>query len=385
MTLRAFLPEWLLVASAALIVIARSVTLWRMLRQARGSARSAQLRRWGRWASVTAALLAVVLAAAGPVVDGEDVVTATTGQTKQINPTGANLNIYLVVDRWSHARPGERRASTLARDPGLGVGTARQSRLTAIRADAAGLLGKFPEARFSVVDWGRSAEVEWPLSADRYTLGSTLKGLPAYDLGSVSPDGNIPDARSLFDVDRGAAAPLLRPMLDYQRSAYPERANVVVYFGCGESEGVQRPQTSFGEVAGLLDGGVVLGYGTPAGGELLTNADQGQHPVATSSSGQGGPAPLVIKYDEGAMRRLADELAVPYAHRQLGENSAAVVAAITGPAKPRPAAQTSATGFPLYWVLLLFSAVVGLAESYRFVRDRKRMAWVAKAVREGTA
>ncbi|EFV15121.1 vWA domain-containing protein [Segniliparus rugosus] len=376
MTLSPFLPEWLLVAAAALIVIARSATMWRMLRQARGSARSAQLRRWGRWASVTAALLAVVLAAAGPVADGEDVVTATANQTKRIDPTGANLNVYLVVDR---------SISTLARDQGPGEGTARQSRLTAIRADSAALLEKFPEARFSVVDWGRSAEVEWPLSADRYTLGSTLHGLPAYDLGSVSPDGDIADARALFDVDRGAAAPLLRPMLDYQRTAYPERANVVVYFGCGEHDGVQRPQTSFGDVAGLFDGGVVLGYGTPAGGELLTNAGQGQHPVGMSSSGQGGPAPLVIKYDEGSMLRLADDLAVPYAHRQLGENASAVVAAITGPAKPRPDAQASATGFPLYWALLLLASVAGLAESYRFVRDRKRMAWVAKAVREGTA
>ena len=378
MTFRPFLPTWLLIAAAAVVVITRGFTLWRMLRQARGSTRKAQLRRWGRWIAITAALLAVVFAGVGPVAAGDDVVSAEADHAKPISPTGANLNIYLVVDR---------SISTLIRDQGPGEGNARQTRLAAIRADAAALLRKFPDAQFSVIDWGRSAEVEWPLSSDRYTLGATLEGLPAYDLGPMTESGMIPIARLFLDVDRGAAAPLLRPMLDYQRTAYPERANVVVYFGCGERDGVERPQTSFGDVAGLLDGGVVLGYGTQDGGELLVNDKKGQHPVGTSSyqSTDGQQKPLVLKYDEAAMRQLADELAVPYARRQLGESVGAVAAAITGPAKPRPSAQSSSTGFPLYWALLLFSATVGLAESYRAIRDRKRMAWVAKAVREGTA
>lgn len=378
MTFRPFLPAWLLIAAAVCVAVARAFTLWRMLRQSRGSTRKAQLRRWGRWVAITAALLATVAAGAGPVAAVEDVVGTVDDHVKPISPTGANLNVYLVVDR---------SISTLIRDQGPGDGNARQTRIAAIRADAAALLGKFPDARFSVVDWGRAAEVEWPLSSDLYTLDATLQGLPAYDLGSLAPGGMIPDARLFLDVDRGAGAALLRPMLDYQRTAYPERANVVVYFGCGERDGVERPQTSFGDVAGLLDGGVVLGYGTQDGGELLLNDKNGEHPVGMSSyhSDDGQPKPLVLAYDEAAMRQLADELAVPYVHRQLGERIGSVAAAITGPAKPRPAVQTSATGFPLYWALLLFSAAVGLAESYRSIRDRKRMAWVAKAVREGTA
>jgi hypothetical protein len=372
MTFRGFLPEWFLITAAALIGIARVFTLWQMLRQGRGSSLRTKLRRWGRWTAITAALFAVVLAAAGPVTVGSDIVETEVEHTKQIKSDGGNLNVYLVVDR---------SIASLARDEGPGEGTQRQSRINAIRNDAVALLEKFPQARFSLVDGGRSAEVEWPLSRDLYTLGSTLRGLPPYDIGPVSDSGNIEQADALLDVDRGAAAPLLQPSVNYQRTAFPERVNLVVYFGCGESAGVKRPQTSFGDVAGLFDGGVVLGYGTQDGGQVLTSPGQGQHKVGLSADG----SPLAFKYDEAVMRRLADELAVPYVHRDVAKNPNEIFTALTGPAKPRPAAHLSATVFPLYWALLLFAASVGLAECYRSVRDRSRMSWVAKAVREGTA
>jgi Ca-activated chloride channel family protein len=368
MTFRPFLPPWLLLVAALAVVLARCFTLWRT----RGATGKPRLRQLGRWASITAALLMVVLAAAGPVARGEDITQTAVDHTKKISPTGADLNIYLVVDR---------SVSTMARDQGPGEGTARASRISAIRADAAALVEKFPEARFNVVGWGTSAQVEWPLSPDRYTLAATLRGLPPYSIGPIRNGPETPVLSTYLDVDRGAAAPLLGSMLDSQRTTYPERANVVVYFGCGESDGVQRPQTSFGDVAGLFDGGVVLGYGTPEGGQLLTSSSDGQHPVGTRSGG----SPLVLKYDEKTMRQVADQLVVPYVHRQLGQSTAPITAAITGPAQPRPAAQLTATGFPLYWALLLFAAAVGLVESYRAVRDRRRMALIAKAVREGTA
>ncbi|OBF29113.1 hypothetical protein A5724_26940 [Mycobacterium sp. ACS1612] len=268
--------------------------------------------RWGtvwRWCGLTLAVMLVMIAAMRPSL-------ATDGQqTAASAPGGENVNVFLVVDR----------------SPEAGVtdyGDA--SRMDGIRADINGLLARYPHARFAVIVFSSRASLNWPLSEDVWSLQPVIARLAPY---------NEPDGESTADA--GAAANVLRYQLIAAGQQYRDSANLVFYFGSGVS-GSSVPQGEFQPVAGTVDGGAVLGYGGPP------------------------------TFDQARLQLVAEQLGVPYVHRQAGEPLPQTTVTSNPAGTQSNTVLVAAAPTELYWVFTLPASVLLLFELFLTVRELRR-------------
>ncbi|MGE2732319.1 vWA domain-containing protein [Mycolicibacterium vaccae] len=303
MTFDPIAPAPALAVLAAVLVLLRLVSLRPAISAGRESL--------ARWAAMTVALTLVVLAAFRPGVgDVEDTATST----------GANggTNIFFVVDRSAD--------SAIADFGG-------QARMAGMRADMAELMDLHPDARFAVISFASRPAVEWPLSADNWSLTPVLSALLPYP----GDQAEAPNA--------GAAANTLRYQLIAAAQQYPGAENLVYYFGSGAQQS-DAPQGTF-ESDGV-DGGAVFGYGSAAGRPQLA--------------------------------AIADQLGLPYFSRSPG--------AKLPQAQDRPATSAAraddASGAPrteFYWLLSIVAAVLLLGEISLSVRDLRRARATQRQVR----
>lgn len=215
MTFQPVLPWPILAVVAGALVLARLVALRQVLLSAgRRRARSVL-----RWAGVTVAVLLVTAASTRPALSDVKTRGGTTAAA------GANLNVFLVVDR--------------SVDSGVMPG---------MRDDIAAVIKQYPAARYALIDFASRATLDWPLSEDVWSLRPTIAALDTYRRG---PNGGL-------DVDVAAASNVLRYQLMQAAQQYPGTRNAVLYFGSG-APGSRAPQGDFN--SGSVDGGAVLGYG----------------------------------------------------------------------------------------------------------------------------
>jgi Ca-activated chloride channel homolog len=311
-------PPLALAAIAVILLAARLATL-RRARTTRGS-------RW-RWGAQTAVILLVVLAAARPVLVPRDQdVTAVADREAP--------NVFVVLDRSPDMQ---------VRDQSDG-----QSRMSLARSDVGALIDRYPGARFAVVSFSSRATVEWPLSADTWSLRPLVSALTPY---APAPD-------AVTQANAGAASNTLRYQLIGARQQYPQAKNLVFYLGSGTPEALTPPR-EFNPPAGAIDGGAVLGYG----------------------SAQGGPVPGTdvtrSALDEPALQGIAAELNLPYATRAPEQPLTDAIPA-NGAAAPRPVATTgpAAARTELYWIPAALAAVLVLTELGVVLREFRRTRFV---------
>jgi hypothetical protein len=294
------------VPAVLLLVVAAAVVALRLLSMRQLAAGAGQ--RWStvwRWSGLTLAVLLLLIAAARPGIQhGEqDAVTASHA--------GQNTSVFFVVDRSS------------------------ESQMPAIRADIDALIDRYPQARFAVITFAARPSLEWPLSADAWSLKPVVTRLSSSAGTADEP------------VNAAAAANVLRYQLIAAGQQYPDSQNLVFYFGSG-APGSDAPQGEFDPVAGSVDGGAVFGYGPPL--------------------------------DDPALRRIAQQLGVPYVERDDGQS---VTAAAPG-ASDAPEVTVGSTGTSrrteLYWVFTIAAAVLLLFEVFGSIRDFRRMRTAARDV-----
>lgn len=285
MTFQPVLPWAILAVVIAALVLARAVALRLVLSVSYGTRRSAML----RWSAVTLAVLLILAATTRPGIRGEET-------HRGPGAAGANLNVFLVVDR------------------------SVDSSVTGMHNDMAALIDQYPAARYALITFSSRASLDWPLSQDVWSLRPTIAAL-----GSVpTPDGQ--------GVAAGAARNVLRYQLLQAAQQYPGSRNVVLYFGSG---GTPAAQADFDLARGLVDGGLVLGYGRSAA------------------------------IDETKLRQLAAQLGVLYEHREPGQPFR--------PTLPQTGIRPAAVDrIELYWLLTMLAAVLLLGEIYLSVRDFRR-------------
>jgi hypothetical protein len=272
---------------------------------------------WGtvwRWSALTLAVLLTMLAAARPSIDA--------GERHAVAPpvqASSNTNVFFIVDRSADSR---------VEDYGDG-----QSRMSGIRTDVAALIDRYPQARFALITFASRPSFDWPLSDDAWSLQPVVTRLSPF--AGTPADGS--------NVNAGAAANVLRYQLIAAGQQYPDSENLVFYFGSGAG-GSRVPQGEFDPPPGSVDGGAVLGYGTTL--------------------------------NEPGLRRIAEQLGVPYTHRQAGQPFTAAAqqsdAATTQPAEDPLAASTPGGRTELFWVFTLLAAVLLLFEIYLTVREFRR-------------
>jgi Ca-activated chloride channel family protein len=305
MTLHPVLPALLLVAVAVLLAVAQILAL----RRWRTSGRNRTM-LW-RWLLVTfAALLLVVAAARVTIVAGDEAPTRIAGD--------AEPNVFLVVDR----------------SPDMAVRDLDgRTRMEVARNDLDVLIDRYPRARFAVIGFSSAPSLDWPLSADTWSLRPVLDTITPYAAG--------PDAVTLTNA--GAASTVLRYQLISAVQQYPRAKTLVFYLGAGAPES-ELPAREFVPPAEAIDGGAVLGYGTAAG--------------------------------ETTLRAIADQLGVPFVARS---NDEALTAELPESSAGEPTTALASAGgeTETYWLPALGAAVLILIELYLVLRDLRRSRFVS--------
>jgi hypothetical protein len=318
MTWYPVLPPLLLVLVAAVVVAGRVVSLQRL----RAAPRRAPKAVW-RWAGVTAAAVLLLVAAARPVI-GADAQTAPAGSAD------GEPNVFLVVDR----------------SPEMGVEdmVGPQSRMDAARADIAAIIDRYPRARFGVIAFASTPDLEWPLSPDTWSLRPVM--------AAVRPYAAAPDA--VYETNVAAAGNVLRYQLISARQQFPRADNLVFYLGSGAGES-RAPQRQFDLTEGSVDGGAVLGYGTAEGGVVP------QDPSVRSS------------VDEQALRAAADQIGVPFVLRDgRPDREAALFEDTDEPSEAPDAVTASSAAVETYWAPAIIAAALILLELGLMLRDYRR-------------
>jgi hypothetical protein len=268
--------------------------------------------RWAtvwRWAALTLAVLLILIAAARPGIEHGERGATATARSAQ------NTNVFLVVDR---------SADTAVEDHGD-----RQSRMSAIRNDIEALIDQYPGARFALIAFAARASLDWPLSDDAWSLRPEVAGIAPYAASDTAED-----------VNAAAAANVLRYQLIGAGQQYPDSKSLVFYFGSGAA-GSRAPQGEFDPTKGSVDGGAVFGYGAAQ--------------------------------DEPALRRVAEQLGVPYVNRDDGRPIAESVPGSGAPQAAGTATTSASAGrTELYWVFTLLAAVLLLFELFASIRDVRR-------------
>ena len=282
MTLQPALPIWLLVAAGVLVITATAIGLLR-----------------GRTAIgllVTAALL-LLCALVRPVIGSEQAVTRVAGDR--------DPNIFVVVDR----------------SPDMAGSSIMQA-----RSDIEVLIDRYPDARFAVIGFAARPSLDWPLSADTWSLRASA--------AAIGPDETAPaDA-----ANAGAAATVLRYQLIAATQQFPRARNLVFYLGAG-APGSELPPREFALPENSVDGGAVFGYGNAGVSTLQT---------------------------------VADQLGVPYLPRDPDSALDDQLGADDATAGEPVAARQGASGFQLYWVLSGAAAVLLLCALYQALRELRR-------------
>jgi Ca-activated chloride channel family protein len=275
---------------------------------------------------LTAGVVLLGLAALRPGVPGE-----------QVDTTAANLNVYFVVDTTS---------SIIAEDYGDG-----RPRVEGVAADIAAIAERLPGARYSVVTFDQATRVRLPLTTDTNALDAALQTLMP-EPSEYSHGSSVTEAK-----DR------LTTLLEQARERTPERGRIVYYLGDGEQTAPD-PPTPFAIDHALVNGGAVLGYGTDEGGRMKSTRsrfDSSSSYIKDPSTGE--DARSVIS--EPTLRQIADQLGLPYVHRQAGDAIDAALADVDldrfGTSE-QVEKQKVAARRELYWVALLGLAGIAVWE-----------------------
>lgn len=283
---------WPLVIAVAVLLAA--ALAWSARWRLRGDADPGSRWTWGR--RVVLAVVTVLIMA-GPSV--------SVTQTRPMS----NLEVYLVVDR-----TGSMAAEDWAGGPSNGGGT----RLDGVRQDLTAIRDAFPSARFSIIALDTSAARELPLTSDLDAVTSWINSLQQEQ--TVRSSGS--------SLER--ALPQLSQDLRASSENSPEAARLVYILSDGEptDDGAAASEASaaglaWDQLGSMVDGGAVLGYGTPDGGQMREfevgqTPDPGADPkyIMDKSTGQ----PAISKPDTSELQNVASGLGVPYFQRTGGSD-----------------------------------------------------------------
>lgn len=201
----------------------------------------------------------------------------------------ADLDVLVVVDR-------TRSMAALDFDD-------REPRINGAKADLAALADDLPGARFGMLTFGADARLVLPFSTDVTAFEAAVDTV--YLEGPQDGEGSRADR----------PVPELTEVLKRAEEQRPERRRVVIYLGDGEdtAEGPGSNDPSFEEVADLISGGIVLGYGTEQGASMPSSSDLDidEGSVLDPETNQ----TAISKADLENLEKIADELGVAFAHR----------------------------------------------------------------------
>ncbi|QIX26242.1 VWA domain-containing protein [Nocardioides sp. JQ2195] len=262
---RPMAPGWLVGAGAAVLLV---LVIFFLVRRPG--------ERWG-WTVRALMLLALVGILVRPGY----------GEVKSSAKT-ADLEILVVVDRTT---------SMSALD-----WNGDQRRLDGVRTDMKELTRAFPGARFSLMTFGRFVRTELPFSSDSGAFLAAVDTIQREDI--YDGTGSVVDA-PLKDMET---------VLTKAAERNPDRKRIVVFVSDGENTAEGETQDSFEPLDEVVDAGIVLGYGTEAGGKMLRYEDPDY--ASDSYVHDENYDDALSRLDQENLEKVASEMGVDYQHRE---------------------------------------------------------------------
>jgi Ca-activated chloride channel homolog len=173
-------------------------------------------------------------------------------------------------------------------------------RVYGAQQDLAELADALPGARFALLTYGSHVELELPFTSDSTTFGTAIETLRL--------EGPFDGSGSLADRPLEA----MREILERAEEQHPDRRRMVVYVSDGENT-ADGEQASFSELEDLVDGGIVLGYGTEEGAKMPEADNLSTEDGYLYDQDKGEDA--ISRIDEDNLEAIAAELGIDYAHR----------------------------------------------------------------------
>jgi Ca-activated chloride channel family protein len=236
-----------------------------------------QLGRWGLRAGVFALLLVALMR---PSFSG-----AAVPRTLE------SADIFLVVDR----------SGSMSAEDFDG----QRPRIEGVRGHLVKLARRSTGSRFSLVGFGSKPHIMLPLTDNTEALINALEAL------------NVEPTTGSRGSSITAAKPVLEKLLKRSKARHgSERQRLVVYVGDGEDNSGE-PSQAFFDLRTLIDGGLVLGYGTSEGARMREMSTIYEPSEANFIAGPGG-VPAVSRINERNLRRIAAELSATYHHMRAG-------------------------------------------------------------------
>lgn len=177
----------------------------------------------------------------------------------------------------------------------------RKPRIEGVRADLDALAEELPGARFAMIGFGAESRLTLPFTTDVSAFQSAVETL---DLERPREGDGSSATRPVTEVV---------DVLERAAERRPDRRRVVVYVGDGEDTTSAGVDQSFDQVADLVVGGAVLGYGTTDGAEMPAADDLSLDLGYVEDPETGEPA--VSRADLDNLEEIADELDVDFSHR----------------------------------------------------------------------
>ncbi|WP_374945397.1 VWA domain-containing protein [Agreia sp.] len=227
-------------------------------------------------------------------------------------------------------------------------------RLDGVKSDIADLVESYPGAKFALLTFDSSAVLRVPLTSDATAIANAGEVL-APEITSYSAGSSVAQAKDL-----------LASTLQRAHESEPERSRVVYYFGDGEQTS-SSPVESFDESAPLVNGGLVFGYGTEAGGPMRVQTgyyddDKTDDGYVTLDTGSEARSSI----DEQNLRTIADQLGIDYEHRGAPGNPPVAPA---GSSSTTSSSDGTARGtVELYWIPAAALVLLAAAQAVTVLR-----------------
>ena len=175
-----------------------------------------------------------------------------------------------------------------------------EPRIIGAQRDLTDLAAALPGARFALMTFGGDATLELPFTSDSSTFTTAVETLRLE--GPFDGTGSR--------VDRPLAA--MQSVLQRADEQHPDRRRIVVFVSDGENTD-DGEQQSYADLEDLVDGGIVLGYGTEEGARMPAAEDlsDAEGYVYDQSTGEDA----ISRIDEDNLETIADQLGIGYQHR----------------------------------------------------------------------
>ena len=208
-----------------------------------------------------------------------------------------NLDVAFVVDTtismWAEDHKAQHLNQSDRRSPASGTKSPFiQTRMDGVKKDIYTIMNALPGSNFSLIRFDNGAEILTPFTQDIdavYDMVNNL-GMPAYATARGSSLNTAHEA--------------LKSMLESAGRKNKNRKTIVFVFSDGETTDGSSLM-SFADLAGMIDEGAVLGYGTKEGGEMYY---PGRGYVKITSTGQNALSCI----DEESLRAMAGDLDLTY-------------------------------------------------------------------------